>query len=335
MEPLNHNQFENAPIVVEHYFKLEEIENCGYVLDEELTNAGWYNFLDLDLQVYTGLVRQFMANVVIQKEKIISTVLKMHVCVDKSSISKAIGCADKGLSYFEEWINENPDVDSFLLHEDAAIGERVEVATQMKVKARLLHCFINKRFIQCDQDDNQVTNLHKFCIYNILKNKEVNLPLLIFNTIKDNFSNANRIYYPIVLSKIMIDQGVMNVLDRDHNNEKKELLFGPSLDADWFDEDNLRQLNFPILPKHEEEDEWEEEFEAEDDMEGESDAEEFDADWFDEDNLRQLNPKHEAGTSSYTYDEDDAEEEWEEEFEAEDDMEGESDAEDDMEGKSD
>jgi hypothetical protein len=288
MEPLNHNPFENAPIQVEHFIHREEIENCGYDLYEELTNAGWINFLDLNFKVYTGLVRQFMENhVVIREEnKIISTVLKMHVCVDESSISKAIGCAGKGLPYYNEWINENPDVDSFLLHEDAATGERVEVATQMKDKARLLHCFINKRFIQCDQDDNQVTNLHKFCIYNILKNKEVNLPLLILNTIKDNLSNSNRIYYPIVLSQIMINQGVMNVLEREYNREKQELLFGPRLDADWFDEDNLRQLNFPILPNHE------------------------------------------AGTSSDTDDEEYAEEEWEEEFDAEDDMEGESDSED-------
>lgn len=77
----------------------------------------------------------------------------------------------------------------------------------------------------------------------------------------------------------------MNVLDKEYNLEKQELLFGPSLDADWFDENNLRQLNFPILQKHEAgtssdiddeddvEEEWEEEFDAEDDMEGESDAE--------------------------------------------------------------
>lgn len=287
MEPLNHNNpFENAAIEVEHYFHLEEIANYGYDLYEELTNAGLINFINLNFQVYTGLVRQFMENHVVRDDKIISTVLKMHVCVDESSVSKAIGFEGKGLPYCSEWIDENPDVDSFLLLEDAAIGERVEVAAQMKDKARLLHCFITKRFIQCDQDDNQVTDLHKFCIYNILKNKKVNLPLLILDTITKNLSNANRIYYPIVLSKIMMDQGVMNVLDREYSLDKRALLFGPSLDADWFDEDNLRQLNFPMLPIHE------------------------------------------AGISWDTYDEDDAEEEWEEEFDAEDDMEGESDSED-------
>lgn len=53
---------------------------------------------------------------------------------------------------------------------------------------------------QCDQNDNQVLNLPKFYIYNTLNNKEVNLPLLILNTIRDNLSNENRIYYPKVFS---------------------------------------------------------------------------------------------------------------------------------------
>jgi hypothetical protein len=111
MFPLNYNSFENVQVEVEHQFDLERIGNYGYYMEEELRNACLIKFLDLDLKVYRGLVRQFIANAYTHGDIIFSTNLDMHAWVDLL------------LPYYNNWINENLNVDSFLFHEDAPTEE--------------------------------------------------------------------------------------------------------------------------------------------------------------------------------------------------------------------
>lgn len=77
---------------MEHFVEIHEMAEYRMNLVEELTKAGWIDFLYTDCTVYAGLVREFWSHSCLKGDEIVSRVLKMHVSVSTPSISRAIGC---------------------------------------------------------------------------------------------------------------------------------------------------------------------------------------------------------------------------------------------------